>query len=158
VTEDEVQREHAGLRRHAGGVRGGRDDEVDVAGTQLLQRLRLSAELRTRKLVDGELAAAELLELLVEDVGGDAVGGGGRLVGGEAELRLGRRIRGRSEDQRADGQHREGSVDDHTSSHGRVLPGEESLVMVEPRASAARMVAEAAGPGQGWTLTCSSRT
>ena len=52
VAEDEVQREHARLRRQRRGVRGRRDDEVDVAGAHLLQHLRFLAELRAGELVD----------------------------------------------------------------------------------------------------------
>ena len=85
VAEDEVQREDAGLRRHRRGVGGRRDDEVDVARAHLLQHLRFLAELRAGELVDAETAAAQFLELGVEDVAGDAVGGAGRLVVGEAE-------------------------------------------------------------------------
>ena len=86
VAEQEVEREHARLRRQRRRVGGRRDDEVDVAGAQLLQHLRLLAELRAGELVDAHLAARELLELGVEDVGGDAVGGRRRLVVREAEL------------------------------------------------------------------------
>ena len=92
VAEDEVQGEHAGLRRHAGRVRGCRDDEVDVTRPQLLQRLRLGAQLRAGELIDAELAAAQRLQLFVEQVRGDAVSRRHRLVVGEAELALRRGI------------------------------------------------------------------
>jgi hypothetical protein len=88
VAEQEVQREHAGLGRQRGRVGGRRDHEVDVAGAQLLQHLRLLAELRARELVDAEVAARQLLELGVEDIGGDPVRRGGRLVVGETERAL----------------------------------------------------------------------
>jgi hypothetical protein len=86
VAEDEVQREHAGLRRHGRRVGGRRNDEVDVARPQLLQELRLLAELAARELVSAELAAREFFELVVEDVGGHTVRGRRRLVVREAEL------------------------------------------------------------------------
>jgi len=92
VAEDEVQREHPRLRRHRRGVGGRGDDEVDVTRAHLLQCLGLGAELRARKLVDAQLAAAQLLQLLVEDVGGEAVRRGCGLVVREAKLPLRRSI------------------------------------------------------------------
>jgi hypothetical protein len=121
VAEDEVQREHARLRRHAGGVRGGGDDEVDIARSQLLQRLRLSSQLRARELVDAELAAAQRLQLLVEDAGGDAIGGSHRLVIGEAQLTLSRGIAPEAQDQGARGQGCEADVF-QGDMHGVTLP------------------------------------
>ena len=122
VAEDEVQREHAGLRRQRRRVGRRRDDEVDVAGAHLLQHLRLLAELRAGELVDAHLAAAQLLQLGVEDVGGDAVGGGRRLVVGEAELarlRAGERRRQRAQAER---QHAQGPQAGAVS-HGCLLLG-----------------------------------
>src|SRR6266704_148601 len=92
VAEDEVQREHAGLRRHTSCVRGCRDDEVDVTRAQLRQRRRLGAQLRAGELIDAQLAATQHLELSVEYVGSDAGGRRHRLVVGEAELALRRGI------------------------------------------------------------------
>src|SRR5207248_7259641 len=91
IAEDEMQREHAGLRRQRRGVRRRRDDEIDVTGAQLLQHLWLLAKLRAGKLIDAHLAAAQLLELGIEDVRRDAVSRRGRLVVRETELP---RIRG----------------------------------------------------------------
>ena len=88
VAEDEMQREHAGLRRQRRGVRGRGDDEVDVAGAQLLQHHRLLAQLRAGELVDAHLAAAQFHELGVEDVAGDAVSGRVRLIVAEGKLAL----------------------------------------------------------------------
>src|SRR5436309_2896208 len=85
IAEDEVQGEDTGLRRKRGSVCRRRDHEVDVARAHLLQHLWFLAELRTRKLVDAHLAAGELLELRVENVGGDAVGRRVGLIVGEAE-------------------------------------------------------------------------
>src|SRR5207237_10832182 len=87
--EREVQRNAARLWRHRGRIRRRRDDEVDVTGSQLLQNHRLLAELRAGELIDRELAAAQLLELGVEQIRGDAVGRRARLVVAEAEGPLG---------------------------------------------------------------------
>ena len=56
------------------------DDEVDVAGADLLQHHRLLAELRAGELIDAHRAFAQFHELGIEHVGGDAVGGRMRLV------------------------------------------------------------------------------
>jgi hypothetical protein len=74
VAEQEVQREDAGLRRHRGSIGGGGDDEVDIPGAKFLEHHRLLAELRARELIDAQLAAAQLLELGIENIGGDAIG------------------------------------------------------------------------------------
>src|SRR5712692_7015833 len=79
-----MQRHHAGLRRHGRGVRRRRNGEIDVARFQELQHLRLLAELRTRILVDDEGALAQFLELGGEEIAGNAVSRGLRLVIGEA--------------------------------------------------------------------------
>src|SRR5580704_9516045 len=82
--EQKVQRHHASLRRYRRGVGGRRDGEIDVAGFQQLQHLRLLAKLRAGILIDQELPLAQLLHLVGEDVTGDAVTGRVRLVIGEA--------------------------------------------------------------------------
>ena len=82
--EQEVQRHHAGLRRERRGVRRRADAELDVAGLHQLQHLRLLPELRAGILVDDHRALAQLLELVGEDVAGDAVPGVARLVVGES--------------------------------------------------------------------------
>jgi hypothetical protein len=82
--EDVVDRQHAGFRRDGGRVRGGRDHEVDVAGADLLQHLRLLPQLRARELIDQHRALAEFRQLGVEQVRGDAVARRMRLVIGEA--------------------------------------------------------------------------
>jgi hypothetical protein len=119
VAEQEMEREDAGLRRHRRRIGGRRDDEIDVAGAQLLQHLRLLAELAARELLDGELAARELLQLGVEDVGRDAVRGRRRLVVGEAELarRLGARC-ARGERQQRERERPQGR---ETDGHGCLL-------------------------------------
>jgi len=88
VTEDEVQGKHAGFRLRGRSVGGRQDHEVDIAGLHLLHRLRFGAELRARILVDRHRALAELLELLVEHGGADAVAALLGLVVGERELAL----------------------------------------------------------------------
>ena len=85
-TEHEVDREHPGFRLQGRGIGGRGDAEIDIARTQLLQHLRLLAELRARELVDQQCVVAEFGELGGEGVAGDAVGGGVRLVIGEAEM------------------------------------------------------------------------
>jgi hypothetical protein len=74
----------AGFRRHRRSVRGGRDHEVDVAGADFLQHLRLLPQLRAGELVDPHRAMAEFAEFGVEQVRRDAVARGVRLVIGEA--------------------------------------------------------------------------
>ncbi len=83
VAEDEMDREHAGLRLDRRRI-GRRDqDEIDVAGLDLLQGLRLLAELGAGILIDLECALAQLRELLREEIGGNAVGARLRLIVGE---------------------------------------------------------------------------
>src|SRR5207247_8602490 len=122
VAEDEVQREHAGLRRYAGCVCGCRDDEVDVTRAQLLQRLRLGPQLRAGELIDAELAATQRLQLFVEYVGSDAVGRRHRLVVGEAELALRRGIARQPQRQEARGKGHESKLS-HGEFHRVSLPG-----------------------------------
>ena len=117
VAEDEVEREHAGLRRERRGVRGRGDDEIDVAGTHLLQHHRLLAELRERKLIDRELAAGELLELRVEHVRRVAVAGRFRLVVAEGELALRRGLVERAGGEEHSGAERKGAADLHGPEH-----------------------------------------
>src|SRR5204863_8710419 len=105
VAEDEVQGEYARLRRQRRGVRRRGDDEVDIARAHLLQHDRLLAELRAGELVYAELAAAQLLELGIEDVGGDAVGRRSRLIVGECELALRTRRTCACEQQQASREH-----------------------------------------------------
>ena len=66
---------------------------------------RLLAELRAGELVDAHLAAAQLLELGIEDVGGDAVGRRSRLVVGECELALRTRRTSACEQQQGSREH-----------------------------------------------------
>ena len=82
--KQKVQRHHAGLRRYRRGIGGRRDGEIDIAGFQQLQHLRLLAKLRAGILIDQELTLAQLLHLVGEDVIGNAVTGRVRLVIGEA--------------------------------------------------------------------------
>ena len=101
VAEDEVLREHAGLRRNRRGIGGRGDDEVDVAGADLFKHDRLLAELRARELVDAHRALAQFHELGVEHVGGDAVGRRMRLVVAEGvflDLGIGAGGHGKSHD------------------------------------------------------------
>src|SRR5258708_3342581 len=84
--ENPMDRHDAGFGLHGGGVGRRRDDEVDVAGADLLKHLRFLAELRAGKLVDRQRALAELGQLVHEDVAGDAVAGRVRLVVAEAEM------------------------------------------------------------------------
>ena len=86
VAEDEMDREHAGLRLRGRSVGGRQQHEVDVAGLHLLQRLRFGAELGAGILIDRERALAQLHQLLVEHVGADAVAAVLRLVVGEREI------------------------------------------------------------------------
>src|SRR6185369_6738675 len=65
-------------------VRRGADAKLDVAGLHQLQHLRLLAELRTWVLVDQHRSLAQLLELVGEDVGRDAIARVPRLVVGKA--------------------------------------------------------------------------
>ena len=81
--EQEVQRHHAGLRRQRRGIGRRADAELDVAGLHELQHLRLLAELGAGILVDQHRALAELLQLVGEDVAGDAVARRVGLVVGE---------------------------------------------------------------------------
>jgi len=84
--EQEMQRHHAGLRRDRRGI-GRRDNgEIDVAGSDQLQDLRLLPELRAGILVDQHGAVAQFLELGGEDVVGDAVAGIELLIVGETEM------------------------------------------------------------------------
>jgi hypothetical protein len=53
-----------------------------------LQYHRLLTKLGAGELVDAQLAPAQFLQLGVEDVGGDAVGRGARLVVGKSEFTL----------------------------------------------------------------------
>jgi hypothetical protein len=64
------------------------------------------------ELVDRELAAGKLLQLGVEDVGRDAIGGRARLVVGEAELALRARRTGQRE------RRTQGQCGKHTASGG----------------------------------------
>ncbi len=84
-----MDREHAGFGGYGRRIRGGREDEIDVAGADLLQHLRLLAELRAGELVDDQRPVAQLLQLVGEGVCGKAVGGGMRLIVAEAEVTLG---------------------------------------------------------------------
>ena len=85
VAEDEVEREHAALRHDGRGIGGGVDDEVDVAGADLLRHLGFLAELGAVELVDGVAAAAEFFQFGVELVGEEAVAGVVRFVMAKAE-------------------------------------------------------------------------
>ncbi len=89
VAEDEVDREHPRLGRDGCGVGGGRKDEIDVAGADLLEHLRLLPQLPAGKLVDDQRPVAQLLELVGEGVCRKAVGGGMRLIVAEGEVTLG---------------------------------------------------------------------
>ena len=84
--EDEMDREDTGLRLQGRRVGGRCDAEIDIAGAQLLQHLRLLAELGAGELVDQQRVVAEFGELGGEGVAGDAIGRGVRLVVGEAEM------------------------------------------------------------------------
>src|ERR1700751_4789741 len=81
-----MDRKHTGFRLHSCRVSRRGDAEVDIASPQLLQYLRLLAQLRPRELVDDHRPAAQLLQLVGKGVGGDPVGRGMRLVIGEAEM------------------------------------------------------------------------
>src|SRR5262249_1606489 len=70
-------------------VRGRGDDEIDVAGADLLQHLRLLAELRARELIDDHGSPAELLQLRGEGVARESVGRAVRLVIAEGVMLLG---------------------------------------------------------------------
>jgi hypothetical protein len=84
IAEQEMQRHHPGLRGNRRGVGRGDDGELDVAGFDQLQQLRLLAELRAGILVDQHGALAQLLELVGEQVAGDRIAGVARLVIGKA--------------------------------------------------------------------------
>jgi hypothetical protein len=88
IAENKVQREHARLRSNSGGVGGRGDDEIDIARTDLLQHHRFLSQLGARELIDAQLATAQLLELGIENVCGDAIGGCARLIIGEGEFSL----------------------------------------------------------------------
>src|SRR5947209_1384342 len=88
IAEDEMQREYSRLRRQRRGVGRRGDDEIDIAGAELLQHHRLLAELRAGELIDAQLAAAQFLQLGVKDIARDAVGGRLGLVIAEGEFAL----------------------------------------------------------------------
>ena len=99
-----------------------RDDEIDVAGADLLQHLRLLAELRAGELVDHHRALAQLAELGGEDVAGDAVAGGVRLVIAEAEMPLARRKGWRGKQRHSQEQSRGASREPEGMSRHGALP------------------------------------
>src|SRR5262249_31348162 len=85
VAEDVMEREHARLRYHRGRIRGGVQREVDVPGSDLLRHLGLLAQRGAWKLTHCQRALADLVQLLRERVGEEAVGGVARLVVPERE-------------------------------------------------------------------------
>jgi len=80
-----------------------------------LQHLRFLAELRAGILIDQELALAQLLHLIGEEVGGDAVAGRVRLVIGEAIvlfLRVGAKRNGCDGGSKQDAAHKQRHAND----------------------------------------------
>jgi hypothetical protein len=113
--EHEVDREHPGLRLQGRRVGGRGDRKIDIARAQLLQDLRLLAELRARELVDRHRAVAHFGQFVGEGVGGDAIGRRVRLVVGEAEAASLRRL---GPDARQCGhQERQNAGDSPSSAH-----------------------------------------
>ncbi len=91
VAHQEMQGHDAGLRRQRRGVGRRGQAELDVACLHELQHLRFLAELGAGILVDQHRALAELLQLVGEDGGGDAVARADGLVVGDLVV-LGLRV------------------------------------------------------------------
>src|SRR5215471_2434508 len=86
TAKQEVQRHHAGLWRQSRSVGRRADAELNVARLNELKDLRLLTKLGAGILVDQHRAFTQFLELVREQITGDAVSGGLGLVVGETKM------------------------------------------------------------------------
>ena len=95
--EQIMDRQHTGLRRNRRGVGGGTEDEIDVAGADFLQHLRLLPQLTAGELVDDHRTAAEFGQLRRKQIAADTVSRGVWLIVSKAVMLNVGRTNGRCE-------------------------------------------------------------